>query len=65
MSNTSIVVPPSADLVERVRELYNQNPSDVRFLIPVLHGLQKVHLYIFQLHVTCYFNVNVGCRVGI
>ena len=24
-----------------MRELYNRNPSDVRFLIPVLHGLQK------------------------
>jgi symplekin len=27
--------------VGRVRELYKHNPSDVRFLIPVLHGLQK------------------------
>ena len=34
--------PPSSGLVERVRELYKHNPSDVRFLIPVLHGLRKV-----------------------
>jgi len=34
---------PSAELVRRVRELYQRNSSDVRFLIPVLHGLQKVH----------------------
>lgn len=34
--------PPSAELVKRVRELYHRNSSDVRFLIPVLHGLQKV-----------------------
>jgi symplekin len=33
--------PPSGGLVERVRELYKHNPSDVRFLIPVLHGLHK------------------------
>ena len=33
---------PSIGLVGRVRELYKNNPSDVRFLIPVLHGLQKV-----------------------
>ncbi len=25
-----------------MRELYRRNSSDVRFLIPVLHGLQKV-----------------------
>jgi hypothetical protein len=34
--------PPSPELVKRVRELYHRNSSDVRFLIPVLHGLQKV-----------------------
>ncbi|XP_064403581.1 symplekin-like isoform X2 [Halichondria panicea] len=33
--------PPSAELVQRVRELYQRNSSDVRFLIPVLHGLKK------------------------
>ena len=33
---------PSPELVKRVRELYHRNSSDVRFLIPVLHGLQKV-----------------------
>ena len=36
------VASPSAELVKRVRELYTRNSSDVRFLIPVLHGLQKV-----------------------
>lgn len=33
--------PPSPELVRRVRELYMRNSSDVRFLIPVLHGLHK------------------------
>lgn len=33
--------PPSAQLVKRVRELYNTRVSDVRFLIPVLNGLTK------------------------
>ncbi|GJQ67330.1 hypothetical protein Trydic_g8229 [Trypoxylus dichotomus] len=32
---------PSAQLVQRVRELYNTRVSDVRFLIPVLNGLTK------------------------
>lgn len=32
---------PSPELVKRVRELYQRNSSDVRFLIPVLHGLNK------------------------
>jgi len=40
---TPLVASPSAELVRRVRELYQRNSSDVRFLIPVLHGLQKVH----------------------
>ena len=35
--------PPSPELVKRVRELYHRNSSDVRFLIPVLHGLDKVY----------------------
>ncbi|KAK6625071.1 hypothetical protein RUM43_005362 [Polyplax serrata] len=34
-------VPPSAELVERVRDLYRSRVSDVRFLIPVLNGLKK------------------------
>ncbi|XP_018561363.1 symplekin isoform X1 [Anoplophora glabripennis] len=33
--------PPSAQLVQRVRDLYNSRVSDVRFLIPVLNGLTK------------------------
>lgn len=33
--------PPSAELVKRVRELYQSRVSDVRFLIPVLNGLTK------------------------
>lgn len=33
--------PPSAELVNRVRELYHTRVSDVRFLIPVLNGLSK------------------------
>ncbi|KAF5275676.1 hypothetical protein FQA39_LY06788 [Lamprigera yunnana] len=32
---------PSAQLVQRVRELYQTRVSDVRFLIPVLNGLTK------------------------
>lgn len=32
---------PSAELVARVRELYQTRVSDVRFLIPVLNGLTK------------------------
>jgi symplekin len=33
--------PPSAQLVQRVRDLYHTRVSDVRFLIPVLNGLSK------------------------
>lgn len=33
--------PPSAELVSRVRELYQRRVPDVRFLIPVLTGLPK------------------------
>jgi len=32
---------PTADLVSRVRNLYNKRVFDVRFLIPVLNGLSK------------------------
>ena len=32
---------PSAELVKRVKELYHKRVSDVRFLIPVLTGLEK------------------------
>ena len=37
----SLVAPPTADLVKRVKELYHKRVSDVRFLIPVLAGLEK------------------------
>ena len=36
------VAPPSRELVEKVRDLYQKRVSDVRFLIPVLTGLEKV-----------------------
>ncbi|XP_044527029.1 symplekin-like isoform X2 [Gracilinanus agilis] len=35
------VVPPSPELVKRVRDLYHKRLPDVRFLIPVLNGLEK------------------------
>ncbi|KAJ7303894.1 hypothetical protein JRQ81_011404 [Phrynocephalus forsythii] len=34
-------VPPSPELVKRVQDLYNKRLPDVRFLIPVLNGLEK------------------------
>ncbi|KAL8219837.1 UNVERIFIED_CONTAM: hypothetical protein K2H54_034687 [Gekko kuhli] len=34
-------VPPSPELVKRVRDLYHKRLPDVRFLIPVLSGLEK------------------------
>lgn len=40
-------VPPSPDLVERVRDLYHKRVPDVRFLIPVINGLEKVSLHIY------------------
>lgn len=40
-------VPPSPELVERVRDLYHKRVPDVRFLIPVINGLEKVHLVLF------------------
>ncbi|XP_070578226.1 LOW QUALITY PROTEIN: symplekin-like [Ptychodera flava] len=33
--------PPSPELVKRVRDLYHKRVSDVRFLIPLLIGLEK------------------------
>ena len=36
-----LLAPPSSDLVRRVREVC-QRSGDVRFFIPILHGLQKV-----------------------
>lgn len=38
----SLSVPPSPELVERVRDLYHKRVPDVRFLIPVINGLEKV-----------------------
>lgn len=35
-------MPPSPELVERVRDLYHKRVPDVRFLIPVINGLEKV-----------------------
>jgi symplekin len=37
-----LLAPPSRELVEKVRDLYHKRVSDVRFLIPVLTGLEKV-----------------------
>ena len=36
------LAPSSPELVEKVRDLYHKQVSDVRFLIPVLTGLEKV-----------------------
>ncbi|XP_077868134.1 symplekin-like [Saccoglossus kowalevskii] len=36
--------PPSSELVKRVRDLYHKRVSDVRFLIPVLIGLEKIEV---------------------
>lgn len=38
-------VPPSPELVERVRDLYHKRVPDVRFLIPVINGLEKVSFH--------------------
>ncbi|XP_017296283.1 symplekin [Kryptolebias marmoratus] len=37
-------VPPSPELVERVRDLYHKRVPDVRFLIPVINGLEKIEV---------------------
>ena len=43
--NTAFLTdPPTPELVERVKELYQKRVSDVRFLIPVLNGLDKQHV---------------------
>lgn len=39
-------VPPSPELVKRVRDLYHKRLPDVRFLIPVLNGLEKVGVWV-------------------
>ncbi|CAF1253475.1 unnamed protein product [Adineta steineri] len=41
--------PPSPALVEKVRDLYHKRVSDVRFLIPVLTGLDKCITKIIKL----------------
>ena len=33
---------PSTELVNKVRDLYERSGQDVRFLIPILNGLEKV-----------------------
>lgn len=43
-------VPPSPELVERVRDLYHKRVPDVRFLIPVINGLEKVSAPPLVLH---------------
>ena len=35
---------PSPELVEIVKVLYQERVADVRFIIPVLSGLQKVYM---------------------
>uniref|UniRef100_A0A8C6MJM3 Symplekin scaffold protein n=1 Tax=Nothobranchius furzeri TaxID=105023 RepID=A0A8C6MJM3_NOTFU len=37
-------VAPSPELVERVRDLYHKRVADVRFLIPVINGLEKAEV---------------------
>lgn len=37
-------MPPSPELVERVRDLYHKRVPDVRFLIPVINGLEKTEV---------------------
>ena len=36
--------PPTPELVQKVKDLYNKRVSDVRFLIPVLNGLAKIEI---------------------
>ncbi|XP_047132295.1 symplekin isoform X1 [Hydra vulgaris] len=36
--------PPTPELVQKVKELYQKRVSDVRFLIPVLNGLNKAEV---------------------
>jgi len=36
--------PPTLELVQKVKDLYNKRVSDVRFLIPVLNGLTKAEI---------------------
>lgn len=51
-------VPPSPELVERVRDLYHKRVPDVRFLIPVINGLEKVRL---MSHLLFYYGT-VWCK---
>ena len=49
---------PSTELVNKVRDLYERNGQDVRFLIPILNGLEKVlqfdNLYYFDDNGICH-----------
>ena len=36
--------PPTLELVQKVKDLYHKRVSDVRFLIPVLNGLNKIEI---------------------
>lgn len=61
-----ILAAPSPELVKRVRELHQRNSSDVRFLIPVLHGLQKVsHVTCLKSHVTCIIVRSDSCSTSV
>uniref|UniRef100_A0A673JEH2 Symplekin-like n=1 Tax=Sinocyclocheilus rhinocerous TaxID=307959 RepID=A0A673JEH2_9TELE len=51
-------VPPSPELVERVRDLYHKRVPDVRFLIPVINGLEKVCLILYLIKYINNQNVN-------
>ena len=42
--NLCYLATPTAELVKRVRDLYEKNGQYVRFLIPILNGLEKVSL---------------------
>ena len=43
---------PTVELVKRVHDLYEKNGQDVRFLIPILNGLEKVvsSIKVYLLH---------------
>lgn len=58
-------MPPSPELVERVRDLYHKRVPDVRFLIPVINGLEKVqHILMHPTTVnTCSFAVSFHLNI--
>lgn len=55
-------MPPSPELVERVRDLYHKRVPDVRFLIPVINGLEKV-LHVLMHPNTCSLTVSFYLHV--